>query len=71
MLWHDGSLAVRDLPPGTTGADFEDLVAARQLLLANDLLQSRTAELREMAGSYLDRTVERLSRWRGTGRLAL
>lgn len=50
---------------------FEALVASRQLLLANDLLRTSTAELKAMAKSYLDRTVERLSRWRETGRFTL
>ena len=50
---------------------FEALVAARQLLLANDLLQSRTAELKQMALPYLERTVDRLHRWRWSGRFTL
>lgn len=62
---------VRDLPVEGSDREFEGLVAARQLLLANDLLQSRTAELRELALTYLDRTVERLNRWRETGRFTL
>lgn len=65
-----GYAEVRELPV-VRDEDFEALVAARQLLLANDLLRSRTAELRELALPYLDRTVERLSRWRTTGRFTL
>ena len=58
-------------PPGGEGDDFEALVACRQLLLANDLLRSRTPELRALSAPYLDRTVERLGRWRETGRFTL
>lgn len=65
-----GYSETRELP-GDERGDFEALVAARQLLLANDLLQSRTAELRALSVTYLDRTVDRLSRWRGTGRFTL
>ena len=50
---------------------FGGLVAARQLLLANDLLRSRTVELRKMALPYLDRTADRLRRWRRSGRFTL
>jgi Ser/Thr protein kinase RdoA (MazF antagonist) len=57
--------------PGPGGDEFEALVAARQLLLANDLLQSQTTELRALSVGYLDRTVDRLDRWRGTGRFTL
>ena len=64
-----GYRAVGELPD--EGVDLEGLVAARQLLLANDLLASRTAELREMAVPYLERTLERLARWREQGRFTL
>lgn len=50
---------------------FEGLVAARQLLLANSLLASSTAELRSEALPYLDVTVERLARFLDTGRFTL
>jgi Ser/Thr protein kinase RdoA (MazF antagonist) len=66
-----GYREVGELPVEDGALDFEGLVAARQLLLANDLLASRTAELREMALPYLDRTVERLARWRESGRFTL
>lgn len=48
-------------------ADFEALVAARQLLLANSLLTITTAELRSEAERYLVVTVERLRHWLETG----
>jgi Ser/Thr protein kinase RdoA (MazF antagonist) len=61
---------VRPLPV-VDDADTEALVAARQLLLANDLLQSRTEHLRAMAPEYLHRSVVRLAHWRETGRFVL
>lgn len=60
----------RELPAVTEG-QFEALVAARQLLLANSLLTSSTASLRAEAGAYLDVTVERLRGWLETGRFEL
>lgn len=54
--------------PDIDPADFEALVAARQLLLANSLLASTTAELRALADTYLGTTVARLQRWLDTGR---
>lgn len=67
----EGYSEVEELPVEEHDDGFEGLVAARQLLLANDLLQSRTVELREMALPYLDRTVDRLRRWRRSGRFTL
>ena len=58
---------VRDLPD-VTDEQFEALVAARQLLLANSLLSSSTASLRADAADYLDVTVARLREWHATGR---
>ncbi|MCA1781054.1 MAG: phosphotransferase enzyme family protein [Dermatophilaceae bacterium] len=66
-----GYAEVRELPGVVEDGGFDGLVAARQLLLANDLLQSRTAELQELAVGYLERTVERLGRWREGGRFTL
>jgi len=53
--------------PDTDPADFEALVAARQLLLANALLSTTTADLRAQAADYLTTSVERLSHWLDTG----
>ncbi|WP_299445113.1 phosphotransferase enzyme family protein [uncultured Phycicoccus sp.] len=53
--------------PEVDPADLEALVASRQLLLANDLLGSRTASLRAMAQEYLRTTVVRLRHWLETG----
>ena len=58
---------LRDLPD-VSDDQFEALVAARQLLLANSLLASSTASLRAEATDYLDVTVERLRGWTSTGR---
>jgi Ser/Thr protein kinase RdoA (MazF antagonist) len=46
---------------------FEAMVAARQLLLANSLFASTTAELRGEAEQYLHVTVRRLRHWLDTG----
>jgi Ser/Thr protein kinase RdoA (MazF antagonist) len=62
-----GYAEVRDLPD-VSDEQFEALVAARQLLLANSLLSSSTASLRAEATDYLDVTVQRLRGWRDTGR---
>jgi hypothetical protein len=53
--------------PDIAPADFEALVASRQLFLANLLLGSSTAKWREMAGTYLPRTVNRLRHWLDSG----
>ena len=63
----EGYAAVRRLPDLSESA-FEALVASRQLLLANSLFQSSTADLRAEADAYLVVTVERLRRWQETGR---
>jgi len=62
-----GYREVRDLPD-VADEQFEALVAARQLLLANSLLSSSTASLRADAADYLDVTVHRLRGWLDTGR---
>lgn len=55
---------VPEVEPG----HFEALVAARQVLLANSLLASTTAELRRETAQYLTVTVDRLRHWLETGR---
>ncbi|HSO65526.1 MAG TPA: phosphotransferase [Ornithinibacter sp.] len=64
-----GYAGVRALPEVGV-ADFEALVAARQLLLANSLLSSTTTGLRSEATAYLRVTVDRLRHWRATGRFS-
>jgi Ser/Thr protein kinase RdoA (MazF antagonist) len=54
--------------PDHTSEDLEALLAARQLLLANDLLSSTTAEFRAMASGYAHTSARRLRRWLDTGR---
>lgn len=54
--------------PEVADADFEAIVASRQLLLANALLASSTADLRAQAGDYLHTTVHRIRHWFDTGR---
>jgi Ser/Thr protein kinase RdoA (MazF antagonist) len=53
--------------PDVDPAHFEAMVAARQLLLANSLLATSTAELRREAGLYLGVTVGRMRHWLETG----
>jgi Ser/Thr protein kinase RdoA (MazF antagonist) len=53
--------------PDVDPAHFEAMLAARQLLLANSLLASTTAELRRDAGRYLELSVARLRHWLETG----
>jgi Ser/Thr protein kinase RdoA (MazF antagonist) len=53
--------------PEIEPAHFEAMVAARQLLLANSLLASTTAELRRDAERYLAVSVARLRHWLDTG----
>ncbi|MGA8044942.1 MAG: phosphotransferase [Dermatophilaceae bacterium] len=65
-----GYAQVRRLPDVLPSV-FEGLVAARQLLLANDLMQSSTEHLRAQARAYLDRAVGRLAHWRDVGRFSL
>jgi Ser/Thr protein kinase RdoA (MazF antagonist) len=62
-----GYAEVRALPEVSV-EQFEALVAARQLLLANSLLMSSTASLRAEATAYLDVTAQRLRGWLDTGR---
>ncbi len=54
--------------PDIAPADFEALVAARQLLLANSLLASSHAQWRGQAAEYLHLAVARLRHWLVTGR---
>jgi Ser/Thr protein kinase RdoA (MazF antagonist) len=61
-----GYAQVRPLPD-VDPADLEALVAARQLLLSNDLLGTTTAEMRAEADRYLVTTVDRLRHWLDTG----
>ncbi|WP_026372622.1 phosphotransferase enzyme family protein [Agrococcus lahaulensis] len=53
--------------PEVSPADFEALVAARQLLLANALLSSTTASLRAESLPYLRTSIGRLEQWLRTG----
>ncbi|MBM6399740.1 phosphotransferase enzyme family protein [Phycicoccus sonneratiae] len=66
----EGYAEVAPLPDADPG-DVEALVAARQLLLANSLLDSSTASLRAMADDYRRTTVARLRHWFDTGTFRL
>lgn len=65
-----GYAEVAPLPAGVD-SHLEPLVAARQLLLANSLLDSSTTALREQAADYVPTTVHRLRHWLATGRFVL
>lgn len=58
----DGYASVAPLPEASE-ADLHAIAAARQLLLANDLLTSTTASLRTEARAYVDTAVRRLAGW--------
>ncbi len=62
----EGYAEVAELPP-IDPADFEALIAARQLLLANSLLVTTTADLRAQAEDYTRVSVARLRHWLDTG----
>lgn len=53
--------------PEADPADFEALVASRQLLLANALQLSTTADLKAAAADYLQTSLARLRHWLATG----
>jgi hypothetical protein len=53
---------------GVSEAEFESLVAGRQLLLANDVVQSVSAELVAIAPKYRTATVKRCQQFLETGR---
>lgn len=57
--------------PDIDDAAFEGLIACRQLLLANMLLTSSTAEFRADSLPYLEVTLDRLGRFLDTGRFTL
>lgn len=63
----EGYAGRRPLPAGVD-EHLDALMAARQLLLANDLLGTSTASLRAGARDYLSTTCERLAAWLETGR---
>jgi len=65
-FWRAYGAKATDL--GVTEEEFESLVAGRQLLLANDLLQSVSAELVAIAPKYRSATVKRCQQFLETGR---
>lgn len=62
----EGYEAVRPRPDGPS-ADFEALVAARNVLLANEVLRMSTADMREIAPVFLANSVLRLRSFLDTG----
>lgn len=65
-----GYAEVAPLPEGAH-THLEPLVAARQLLQANSLLDSTTAAMRAQAQDYVHVTLGRLRHWLDTGRFVL
>ena len=66
----EGYAEVAPLPEGLD-EHLEPLVAARQLLLANSLLDSTTAAMRAQAEDYVHVTLARLRHWLDTGHFVL
>ena len=62
----DGYAEVR-LLPDTSPDDFEAMVAARNVLLANEVLRMSTADMREIAPVFLANSVLRLRSFLDTG----
>lgn len=62
----EGYVSVSPLPE-IRPEDFEALLASRQLLLANDIVRTTTAQFREMARTYLPTAADRLRHWLDTG----
>ena len=58
---------VRPLPPHTD-AEFEALVANRNIMLLNSIMTSSTADMIEFVPEYTGRTVRRMQNWLETGR---
>ncbi|MFT4296123.1 MAG: phosphotransferase [Micropruina sp.] len=62
-----GYAAVRPLPPVRPEV-FEAMVAGRNLLLVNDLIEQPNADLRSLVPGYVRTSVARLRAWLETGR---
>lgn len=62
----EGYAEIADLPQ-VDPADFEALIASRQLLLANSLLVTTTADLQAQAEDYMRVSIARLRHWLETG----
>lgn len=63
----EGYASERALPEAST-AEFEAVVASRNLVLANDLVAAENAELRALVERYLVTTVARMRHFLATGR---
>lgn len=63
----DGYAAARDLP-AFDDREFEALLAGRNLLLLNEVLQAMTADVRAVRERYVDNTVSKLRAYLDTGR---
>ncbi len=65
-LGEDGA-GVRPLPE-VSAEVFEGMVAGRNLLLVDDLLEQQNADLRAFIPEYTESSVRRLRAWLETGR---
>lgn len=63
---HEGYASVRPLPDGIDD-HYEALLASRNVLLLNDVLDTVNPEMRDALPSYLPTTVLRLAEWLDTG----
>ena len=63
---HEGYASVRPLPMATQ-AQYEAVVASRDLVLLNDLLVTPTAELRAMLPTYAENSYRKLRHYLATG----
>lgn len=66
----EGYAGLRSLP-AVSAEVFEGMVAGRNLLLLDDLLEQQNAELRGMIPGYVEASVRRLRSWLDTGRYRL
>lgn len=62
-----GYASQRPLPP-FTAEQFEGMVAGRNLLLVDDLIEQANADLQAMVPRYVAASVQRLRHWLDTGR---
>jgi Ser/Thr protein kinase RdoA (MazF antagonist) len=64
---HEGYASLRPLPAEAGGDRYEALIAARNVLLLNDVLVTINADIREMLATYLPRSAARVRHWLDTG----
>ncbi|MEO0492181.1 MAG: phosphotransferase [Actinomycetota bacterium] len=65
----EGYASIRPLPTHTE-EQFEALIASRNLLLLNSVLESVTADMADFLPTYVEKTVRRMTTYLDTGRFA-